>query len=111
MVFMVPGRGAMSMPTNMMGGRGAEPPKDIRNDGNDLGKESVTTPAGTFTCEHWRSKTEPTDVWVSTDVSPYGLVKMTDKDSSVVLVKTLTGVQDKITGPVMDMGAMMRGGR
>jgi hypothetical protein len=112
MVVMVPGRGAMSMPMAMMGRNpNAQPPKDLRDSGDDLGKESVTTPAGTFNCEHWRSKTDPAEFWISSDVSPYGLVKMTEKDQTIVLIKQVTGVQDKITGPVTDLGDMMRGMR
>jgi hypothetical protein len=111
MVIMIPGRGAMSMPVGMMQGRGPQQPQDIRNNGSMVGKESVTVAAGTFNCDHWKSNDGTTDVWVTEDVSPYGLVKMTDtKDNvSMVLTKTLTGVQDKITGPVMDMSQMMRG--
>jgi hypothetical protein len=112
MVVMIPGRGAMSMPMGMMGGRGAaQQPKDIRNSATNTGKESVTVPAGTFNCDHWHMNDGSGDAWVSTDVSPYGLVKMvnTKDNMTMVLTKTLTGVQDKITGPVTDMSQMMRG--
>jgi hypothetical protein len=109
MVMMFPGRGAMSMPVGAMRGRGPQQPEDIRDKADDLGKESVTVPAGTFTCEHYKSKDGSGDVWVSESVSPYGLIKMQGKDMSMVLTKQLTNVQDKITGPVMDMGQMMRG--
>jgi hypothetical protein len=112
LVIMTPTMGAMSMPMTMMQGRGgAQQPKDIRADATNVGKESITVPAGTFSCDHWHSSDGNTDVWVTEDVSPYGLVKMSDtKDkTSMVLTKTLTGVQDKITGPVRDMSQMMRG--
>jgi Domain of unknown function (DUF4412) len=111
MVILIPGRGAMSMPMSMMQGRGPQQPQDIRNSGTMVGKESVTVPAGSFNCDHWKSSDGTSDVWVTEEVSPYGLVKMTDTKNNVsmVLTKTLTAVQDKITGPVMDMSQMMRG--
>ena len=113
MVVMIPGRGAMSMPMSMMGATGQQTPKDIRNEATMVGTESVTVPAGTFSCQHWHMNDNSGDAWVTDSVSPYGLVKMTDtKDkSSMVLTKTLTAVQDKITGPVMDMSQMMQGMR
>ena len=112
MVVQMPGRGAMSMPTGMMG-NSSQPPKDIRNDATMVGTESVTVPAGTFNCQHWHMNDNSGDAWVADSVSPYGLVKMTNtKDkSSMVLTKTVTGVQDKITGPVTDMSQMMQGMR
>ena len=111
MIFQMPGRGPMEM-DGMMGGRMAQnqQPKDIRDTAKNLGSESVTVPAGTFTCNHWKSNDGKTDVWVAKDVPPYGLVKMADTDgTNMVLTKVLTNVQDKITGTPMDMGQMMRG--
>src|ERR1700728_2798864 len=46
----------MEMPTQGRMGAQAKPNTDIREGGQDLGKESVTVPAGTFNCEHYRSK-------------------------------------------------------
>jgi len=111
MVFQMPGRGPMEMDGMM--GRGMtqnSTPKDIRDSAKNLGSESVTVPAGTFTADHWKSNDGKTDVWVAKDVPPYGLVKMTDTDGTqLVLDKVLTNVQDKITGTPMDMSQMMRG--
>jgi hypothetical protein len=89
-----------------------EPPEDIRSKADDLGSESVTVPAGTFTCEHYRGKNgDGSDVWVSKDVPPYGLVKMTDKDKdqTVVLTKIDKNFQDKITGTPVPFNPMMMG--
>lgn len=111
MIFQMPGRGPMEM-DGMMGGRMSQnqQPKDIRDSAKNLGSESVTVPAGTFTCDHWKSNDGKTDVWVAKDVPPYGLVKMVDTDgSTMLLTKVLANVQDKITGTPMDMGQMMRG--
>ena len=114
MIFQMPGRGPMEMDGpmgGMMGGRMMQnqQPKDIRDSATDVGSESVTVPAGTFTCEHYKAKDGSVDVWVAKDVPAYGLVKMVGSDSSMVLTKVLTNVQDKITGTPMDMGQMMRG--
>jgi hypothetical protein len=111
MVVQIPGRGAMSMPMNMMGGRGQQAPTDIRNEAAMVGTESITVPGGTFSCQHWHMNDNSGDAWITDSVAPYGLVRMDDtKDkTSMVLTKTLTGVQDKITGPVTDMSQMMRG--
>jgi len=109
-IFLVPGRGPMEM-DGQMGGRMAQDqqPKDIRDNAKNLGSESVTVPAGTFTCDHWKGN-DGSDVWVTKGVPPYGLVKMTQDDgSSIVLEKVLTNYQDKITGTPMNMSDMMRG--
>lgn len=109
-VFLMPGRGPMEL-DGSMGSRmtQSEQPKDIRKDAKMIGSESVTVPAGTFTCDHWKGN-DGTDVWVAKNVPPYGLVKMTEPDNStsVILTKVLTNYQDKITGTPMNMSDMMR---
>jgi hypothetical protein len=114
MVMLMPGRGPIEIPIGM-GSRmpmAQPPPEDIRNSADDLGSESVTVPAGTFSCEHYRGKNnDGSDVWVSKDVPPYGLVKMTDKDKeqTVLLTKMDKNVQDKITGTPTPFNPMMMG--
>jgi hypothetical protein len=59
--------------------------------GEEVGDETVRVPAGTFLCDHHR-KTGPAgtmDIWISEKVLPYGLVKMTTADMTVVLEKLL----------------------
>jgi len=112
MVMLMPGRGPMELPVGMGARMSAtQPPEDIRSKADDLGSESVTVPAGTFTCEHYRGKNNDGDAWVSKDVPPYGLVKMTDKDKeqTVVLTKTEKSFQDKITGAPAPFNPMMLG--
>jgi hypothetical protein len=46
----------MEMSQMMQQGSGAKPNYDVRNGSQDLGKESVTTPAGTFACEHFQHR-------------------------------------------------------
>ena len=68
--------------------------------GELVGTESVTVPAGTFTAEHFRSNNDGkvSDVWASTKVAPYGLVKMTSADTTMVLKKVLDHETSQITG-------------
>jgi hypothetical protein len=112
MIMQMPGQPPMEMPMMMMQQRGnTTRPADIRNDAEDVGSESVTTPAGTFTCEHYRMKDGSADVWVAKNVSPYGLVKSTSKDTTMVLTRVLTEAKDKITGtpvPFSPMGMMQQ---
>ncbi len=71
---------------------------DIANKAEDVGSESVTTPAGTFTCEHYRAKDGSGDGWVSEKVVPFGLVRYQDKNQTITLVKAVTDAKEKITG-------------
>lgn len=75
-----------------------------------VGSESVTTPAGTFQCEHWRAKDGSGDAWLSTSVVPYSVVKATDKDGgTMVLTRTISNGKSHVTGKVVpfDPAAMM----
>lgn len=75
-----------------------------------VGTESITVPAGTFSCDHWASDDGKSDAWTSSKVSPMALVKQTSPGHSMVLVKVLTDAQDHITGTPMkmDMQQMMQ---
>jgi hypothetical protein len=73
--------------------------------GELIGTESMTVPAGTFDCKHYR-KTDArgtTDLWISTDVTPYAMVKMTSPDSTMVLKKVLTNETTHINGEPQKM--------
>jgi hypothetical protein len=63
-----------------------------------VGTETITVPAGTFACEHW--KNDNSDFWVSTKVSPFSLVKDVSKNSTEILVKIFDNAKDHVTGPV-----------
>ncbi len=97
MIMQMPGRPAMEMPTQMMHQDRAPQTADVRTGGEDLGRETITVPAGTFTCQHYRAKSGA-EVWVSQKVSPYGLVKSKSNDSSMELIKVISGAKDQITG-------------
>jgi hypothetical protein len=101
--------------TGMMGGRrgGTPPPTsaavDARATGAIIGKETVTTPAGTFDCEHWKSADGTAESWFSPKVSPWALVKSVTPNSTMTLVKVITDAKSHITGTPVKMEDMMRG--
>ncbi len=116
MIMQQPGQEPMEMDMNLnmnMGGRGTpqSTPTDIRDKAERIGTESITVPAGTFSCEHYRMKDGSSDAWVSDKVAPWGLVKTQGKDSSMVLTKVITDAKDRITGTPkkFDPMQMMRG--
>ncbi len=100
MVVQAGSQPAMEMPIEMMmrGGKASEQPADIREQAERVATESITTPAGTFTCEHWRMKDNSGDAWISEKVPPYGLVKMTSRDGSMTLMRVLTDAKTRIQG-------------
>jgi len=112
-IMQSPEMGAIEFPMEMMG-RGRMPSveeADIRDRAEHVGTETVETPAGTFTCEHYRSKDKDgsvSDAWVSEKVAPYGLVKMTSKDTSMLLTRVISGARTRITGTPRSMRDMMR---
>ena len=103
-IMQMAGEPPMEMPAGgPMSGMGRRTPQwsDIRKDKDVVlvGSESITVPAGTFNCQHYRSNTSGADTWISTEVAPYGLVKSTSSDGSeMVLAKVLTNAKSKITG-------------
>jgi hypothetical protein len=98
-IMQMPGRPPMEMPAQMTGHMNSQnAPADIRTTAEDVGSESVTVPAGTFTCEHYRMKDGSGNTWVSTKVNPFGVVKHEGKDSTMVLTKVITDAKDKIIG-------------
>lgn len=103
-VMQMPGQGPMEMDSSMMNmGRNqstVKPMADLRGKAELVGTESITVPAGTFSCEHYRMKDGTGDGWISDKVSPWSLVKMVDtKDkSTIVLTKVISDAKDRITG-------------
>jgi hypothetical protein len=116
MIMQTPGRPPMEMDMQAMqamagrGGQSAPQSADVSKGGQDMGSESVTVPAGTFTCEHYRGA-DGDDVWVSTKISPWGLVKMNGKNgTTMVLEKEITDAHDMITGTPVPMQMPNMGG-
>ena len=111
-VMQMPGTPPMEMPQQPARMQNDQnKPFDVRTDVDDLGSESVTTPAGTFDTRHYRMKDGSGEAWISDKVSPYGLVKYNGKDkNTVILVKVVTGAKTRITQtPVPFNPMMMRG--
>ena len=108
MIMQPPGRPPMEMSTSMMsgmgqGGRG--PGGGDTSPGEKVGSETITVPAGTFECDHYR-KQEPrgiVDVWISSKVSPYGMVKITSGEMTMVLEKVLSNETSHIKGEPQKM--------
>ncbi len=98
----------MGMMASRGGGATAALKADVHNGAEVVGTESVTTPAGTFDCEHLRTK-EGSDVWIAPKTGPWGLVKSTSKDSSMVLVKVITDAKSHVVGTPQSMDSMMGG--
>lgn len=110
-IMQMPGRPPMEMSSTMMHSSKAPQSSDFRSQAEDVGSESITTPAGAFACEHYRAKDGSGDVWISPKVTPWGLVKYHGKNSSMVVTKVITGAKDKITGTPQPFNPMMMGQR
>jgi hypothetical protein len=113
MIMQANGR-VIEMPMSMIGnnmGAGAQGAPHVAGGGGagsgsmgvKVGMESVTVPAGTFECEHFTndSNGKHSEVWISTKVSPYGLVKMTSADTHMELQKVLEHETSQIMGEPM----------
>jgi len=104
MIMQSPGHPPMEMPMGMMGMmknmQKAHPDGKNHGMGEVIGTESVTVPAGTFECQHYQDKTSSgtTDIWFTAKVSPYGMVKMTSSDQTMVLEKVLANETSQIKG-------------
>ena len=99
------GQPAMRMPEQMMSmfrDKMKDPLADVMEGCEtiaDLGEESVTVPAGTFTARHYRG--DDGDMWLSTAMA-FFLVKATSKDGSIELAGHGSDATSAITGPIQD---------
>ena len=107
MIVQMGNRPPMEMPTQMYKTNAQKQPADIRDRAEDVGSESVTTPAGTFVTEHYKMKDGSGDAWVAPKAGPYGLVKFQGKDTSMVLTKVIADAKDQITGTPQPFNPMM----
>jgi hypothetical protein len=101
MVMQMPGQEPMEMDltTNPMArGMRQTTPINIADKAEIVGTETITVPAGTFSCTHFRNKDGSGDAWISDKVGPWGLVKTVGKGDSLVLTKVITDAKDHITG-------------
>jgi len=109
MIIQPPGQQAMEMPMGMANAHKSKIEENL-NDWHSVGSDTITVPAGTFTCEHWRNDKNNSDTWISDKVTPFGMVKETHTGGSQVLTKLIDDATDRITGPVkqFDMQQMMQ---
>jgi hypothetical protein len=71
---------------------------DVRGEHAELiGSESVSTPSGVFTCEHYRFPYRmgmaPGDAWFSEKIAPYSVVKATGPDGTMTMVRVLSNTK------------------
>ncbi len=111
MIMQMGDRPPMEMPAQMTQARQQKQPADIRQLADEVGPESVTTPAGTFATTHYKMKDGSGDVWVADKAGPFGMVKFDGKENSMVLTKVETDAKDKITGTPVPFNPMAMGGR
>jgi hypothetical protein len=111
MIMQMNGGQPMEMPEQMVQMRHKDQPTDIRGSAEDVGSETITVPAGTFKCEHYRSKDGSGDTWVAVNVYPWGMVKHQGTDTTMVLTKVITDAKDKITGTPIPFDPMKMGQR
>jgi hypothetical protein len=97
-VFQQPGQPAMEMPFNPDADKNHM--KDEMAKWHQVGSETITVPAGTFSCMHWKKDDGTDEVWTSDKVTPMAMVKQVGKNNSMELTKIITGATDHITGPV-----------
>jgi hypothetical protein len=108
MIMQSLGQPPMEIPVGMISGMGQRILGAGAGDtspGQRVGSETITVPAGTFECEHYR-KQEPrgtVDVWISSKVSPYGTVKMSSGETTMVLEKVLSNETSHIKGEPQKM--------
>jgi hypothetical protein len=106
MVIQVPGQGAMEMPFNPAQGT-KQSLQDTMSEWHSIGTESVTVPAGTFSCEHWKNDKNNSEVWTNDKVTPFGMVKEMSPNNTMVLTKVLMDTPEQITGPVQKFNPQM----
>jgi hypothetical protein len=94
-------------PTEMPGIKW-HPKADMRGDAENLGSDTVMTPAGPFSCQHFRSKKDGSEFWISDKVSPWSVVKMAGNDETMTLTKIITDAKTHITGTPISMEKMNR---
>jgi hypothetical protein len=98
MVVQRPGQPAMEMPIRP--GDAQKRQQDELDKWHIAGSESITVPAGIFSCQHWKKDQGVGDVWISDKVSPFGMIKYVSSGETMTLTKVITDAKDHITGPV-----------
>jgi hypothetical protein len=114
MIMQRPGQPPMEMPSFMMNMMQQHQTPPVTGNAGDaghgdmgelVGTESITVPAGTFECQHYRKQDArgTTDLWISTQVTPWAMVKMSGSNMTMVLKKVLSNESSHITGEPQKM--------
>jgi hypothetical protein len=83
---------------------------DSRSNAQNIGTESVTTKAGTFSCQHWRTANDAVDFWISDKVTPWSLVKMRSKDGdTITLRRVLSNTKTQVRGAPIKAEVRLKG--
>ena len=107
MVFVMPGS-TQPMEMDMEHSKAGRDAMDEKLDKwHSVGTESVTVPAGTFSCEHWSKDDGKGDVWASSKISPMGMVKSVEDGRTMVLVKQISDAKTHIKGTPMKFDPQM----
>jgi hypothetical protein len=107
MVFVMPGS-TQPMEMDMEHSKAGRDAMDEKLDKwHSVGTESVTVPAGTFSCEHWSKDDGKGDVWASSKISPMGMVKSVEDGRTMVLVKQISDAETHIKGTPMKFDPQM----
>lgn len=109
MIFVMP-NSTQPMEMDMDSNKGMQNMQKEADKWHSVGTETVSVPAGTFSCEHWKRDDGKGDVWASAKVTPMGMVKSVENGRTMVLVKLVTNAKTHITGPPVkfDPRAMMQ---
>ena len=105
MIMQRAGQPPTEMPMDFMPGLGHLEQGPENSPGVKIGVDTITVPAGTFECDHYR-KQEPrrtVDSWMSTKVTPYGLVKSSSEETTIELTKILSNEASHIKGEPQKM--------
>ena len=104
MIFQQPGKPAMEFPMNFnAAGKNSLKHQEELEKWHQIGSESITVPAGTFSCQHWQKEDGKGDAWISDKVSPFGVIKMVSPTETMTLVKVINDAKDHISGPVQQV--------
>jgi hypothetical protein len=103
MIMQSPGQQPIEMPMGIMPGMGRHERGSGGGDtspGVKVGVETITVPAGTFECDHYRKQEQrgTVDVWITGKISPYGMVKMSSEEMTMELAKILSNETSHIKG-------------
>lgn len=109
-IVQMAGQPPMEIPAQMRGRMGMtveDQVADVREGSELVGEARVETPVGAVVCQQYRSASGNSDVCISADVYPYGVVRSNGPRGSMTLQRKISGAKTKITGTPMRMDQMM----